>query len=78
LPTVMFDLTEGRAIAGEAAVYAGRANDPRDFARAMLELLDDPEHCRRMAAIGRKRVETLFDWKDHRQVYLDAYASLWR
>jgi glycosyltransferase involved in cell wall biosynthesis len=77
LPTVMFDLTEGRAIAGEAAVYAGRANDPRDFARAMLELLDDPERCRRMGAIGRQRVETMFDWRDHRRVYLDAYASLW-
>jgi glycosyltransferase involved in cell wall biosynthesis len=78
LPSVMFDLTEGRAIAGEAAVYAGRTNDPRDFARVMLELLDDPERRRRMGAIGRERVATLFDWKDHRQVYLGAYASLWR
>ncbi|MCC7047355.1 MAG: glycosyltransferase family 4 protein [Alphaproteobacteria bacterium] len=78
LPCVMFDLTEGRAIAGEAAVYAGRSNDPAVFADAMLALLDDPERCRRMGSAGRARVQTLFDWKDHRQVYLDAYASLWR
>lgn len=78
LPTVMFDLTEGRTIAGDAAAYAGRSNDPRDFGRVMLELLDDPQRCKRMGEIGRRRVESDFDWKDHRQVYLDAYASLWR
>ncbi|MCC6469361.1 MAG: glycosyltransferase family 4 protein [Alphaproteobacteria bacterium] len=78
LPCVMFDLTEGRAIAGEAAVYAGRTNDPAVFADAMLALLDDPERCRRMGSAGRARVKALFDWKDHRRVYLDAYASLWR
>lgn len=76
LPTVMFDLTEGREIAGGAAVYAGRGNDPAALADAMLALLDDPARCQRMGETARRRVEQLFDWKDHRQVYLDAYASL--
>ena len=78
LPTVMFDLTEGREIAADAAVYAGRADDPAALADAMLALLDDPGRCRRMGEYARRRVEALFDWKDHRQVYLDAYAELWR
>lgn len=78
LPCVMFDLVEGRAIAGEAAIHAGRDNDPKSFAQAMSVLFDDPERCRRMGETGRRRVETKFDWAAHRRVYLDAYASLWR
>ncbi len=78
LPTVMFDLTEGREIAGDAAVYAGRGNDPSALADAMLALIDDPVRCQAMGEAARRRVERSFDWKDHKRVYLDAYASLWR
>ncbi|MGQ0675167.1 MAG: glycosyltransferase family 4 protein [Rhodospirillales bacterium] len=78
LPTVMFDLSEGRAIAAEAAVYAGRGNDPGDLAQAMLALLDDPAKRQRMAEYGRKRVEAEFGWDGQRKIYLDAYAGLWR
>ncbi|MGH8286204.1 MAG: glycosyltransferase family 4 protein, partial [Steroidobacteraceae bacterium] len=39
-PIVQFDLTEGRVSAQDASVYA-RRNDPLDFARLILELLDD-------------------------------------
>jgi glycosyltransferase involved in cell wall biosynthesis len=78
LPTVMFDLSEGRAIADEAAVYAGRGNDPNDLARAMLALLDDPARCKRMGEYGRRRVEAEFAWDGQRKIYLAAYASLWR
>lgn len=77
LPTVMFDLGEGRSIAGDAAVYAGRNNDPSELGHAIVSLLDDPERRQRMAAYGRRRVEELFDWETHARIYLDAYASLW-
>lgn len=33
-PLVQFEMTEGRASAGDAALYA-RANDLRDFARCL-------------------------------------------
>lgn len=76
LPTVMFELAEGRRIAGDSAVYAGTDSDPVQLADAMLDLLDDEARRRRMGALARHRVETLFDWNDHRQVYLDAYATI--
>jgi glycosyltransferase involved in cell wall biosynthesis len=76
LPTVMFELSEGRAVAADAAVYVAGGDDPCAMANAILELLDDPSRCRRMGAYGRKRVETMFDWKHQRRIYLKAYAGL--
>jgi glycosyltransferase involved in cell wall biosynthesis len=78
LPTVMFDLSEGRAIAGGAAVYVEGDDDPLALARAFLDLLDDPERCRRMGAYGRARVEQQFAWADQQRIYIDAYAGLGR
>lgn len=78
LPTVMFELTESRAIAGDAAIYVAGRDDYRAMATAILTLMDDPERRRRMGAYARKRVETLFDWKKERGIYIDAYAGLTR
>ena len=64
-PIVQFELAEGRVSAGEASVYAA-PNDPRDFARQLCQLLDDPERCRQMGQIGRQRVEGELAW--HHQV----------
>jgi len=64
-PIVQFELAEGRVSAGEASVYAA-PNDPRDFARKLCDLLDDPERCRQMGQIGRQRVEEELAW--HHQV----------
>jgi glycosyltransferase involved in cell wall biosynthesis len=64
-PIVQFDLTEGRHSAGDASLYA-RANDTRDFAMKLCELLDDPERRRTMGAIGRQRVPPELAW--HHQV----------
>ncbi|MDE3080160.1 MAG: glycosyltransferase family 4 protein, partial [Paracoccaceae bacterium] len=41
-PVVQFDLTEGRASAAEASLYA-RANDPEDFAARIAWLIDHPD-----------------------------------
>ena len=48
-PVVQFDLTEGRHSAGDASVYAA-ADDHRDFALKLCELLDDPD---RRSAMGK-------------------------
>jgi glycosyltransferase involved in cell wall biosynthesis len=73
-PIVQFDLTEGRVSAGEASVYA-LSNDPRDIARKLRALLDDPERRAKMGAVGRARVEEELAW--HHQVpnLLAAYAK---
>jgi len=74
-PIVQFDMTEGRFSAQEASLYA-KANDPRDFAEKILELLADPERRRRMGEFGRKRMESELDWRFSREALLRAYASI--
>lgn len=39
------------------------ADHPADFAAAVVRLLEDPEQARRLAAAGRRYVETQFDWR---------------
>ena len=62
-PVVQFDLTEGRASAGDASLYA-RANDPVDFAEKIAWLIDHPEEGRQMGERGRARVLNQLSW-DH-------------
>lgn len=62
-PAVQFDLTEGRASAGDASLYAA-ANDPVDFAAKIAWLIDHPEEGRAMGRKGRQRVVEKLSW-DH-------------
>ena len=41
-PIVQFDLHEGRVSAGDASLYVA-ANDVTAFAKAIVQLIDDPE-----------------------------------
>ena len=74
LPTVLYDLTEGRRIAGEAAMYA-KQNDTVDFADRIMELLDSPSLRHRLGAVGRSRIEGGLNWDRQKQVFLNAYRS---
>lgn len=74
-PIVQFDLTEGRYSAGEASLYA-RANDARDFAAKVLELLDDPARREAMGRFGRRRVEQELEWRHEAPRLLAAYEAL--
>ncbi|MCK0168706.1 glycosyltransferase family 4 protein [Jannaschia sp. S6380] len=71
-PLVQFDLTEGRASAGHASLYA-RANDPADFARMIAQLMDDPDMARAMGAQGRARVLDTLSWDHSVPALLAAY-----
>lgn len=74
LPVVQYEVTEGRRSAGEASLYA-RPNDPVDFADKILQLIDSDELRQRMGAIGRQRIEQIFNWEIDRKSLLDAYAK---
>jgi glycosyltransferase involved in cell wall biosynthesis len=74
-PLVSFDLIEARVSAGDAAVYA-TPNDEREFARLVVELLDDPARRARMGAIGRQRVERDLSWDHSRRELLQAYETV--
>lgn len=74
-PAVQFDLKEGRASAGEAALYA-KANDPKDFAAKIAWLIDHPEEGRAMGRLGRTRVLDRLSWDHSVPHLLAAYARV--
>ncbi len=74
-PVVQFDLKEGRASAGEASVYAA-ANDPKDFAAKIADLMDAPERRAEMGKIGRARVLDKLSWAHSVPHLLAAYDRI--
>ena len=74
-PLVQFDLTEGRASAGDAALYA-RPNDPVDFALQVARLIDNPAMGVDMGKTGRKRVLESLSWEHSIPPLLAAYARV--
>jgi glycosyltransferase involved in cell wall biosynthesis len=75
LPVVAFDLRETRVSAGEAAVYA-QPNDVREYAKAIVDLMDDEARRARLGTIGRKRVEDELAWSHQEQAYLGVYERM--
>lgn len=73
-PVVLYDLTEGRRSAGDAGLYA-EPNDPKDFARQMLRLLDSRELRQTLGARGRKRIEESLNWDIEKRELLKAYET---
>ena len=73
-PVVLFDLTEGRRSAGDAALYA-QPNDPRDFAEKILTLLDSESLRRESGERGRRRIEESLNWEHEKKHLLAAYDA---
>jgi glycosyltransferase involved in cell wall biosynthesis len=74
LPVVLFDLKEGRRIAGSAALYAS-PNDPIDFANKITALLNCESLRRQLGECGRTQVEYRLNWGTEKAVLLEAYES---
>jgi glycosyltransferase involved in cell wall biosynthesis len=77
LPAVAFDLRETRVSAGDAAVYVV-PNDVHDYARAIVELMDDEPRRSRLGSLGRARVEQELAWSHQQDAYLGVYRRLIR
>jgi len=75
LPVVAFDLRETRVSAGRAAVYA-TPNDIGSYARAIVDLIDDPHRRAEMGRLGRERVEQDLAWEHQRNAYLALFDEL--
>jgi len=73
LPIVLFDLKEGRNVAGPAALYA-KANDTADFTAQLSRLLDNAELRDQLGTAGRKRIEDRLNWENEKLNLLQAYA----
>jgi glycosyltransferase involved in cell wall biosynthesis len=80
LPVVAFDLKETRVSAGDAAVYVkptgDAARDVRDYAQAIVDLVDDVALRERMGALGRSRVEQELAWPHQERAYLGVYQQI--
>jgi glycosyltransferase involved in cell wall biosynthesis len=72
LPVVLFDLKEGRRLAGPAALYAV-PNDPVDFANQIIRLLNDRELREELGENGRKRIEEKLNWAVEKISLIQAY-----
>jgi glycosyltransferase involved in cell wall biosynthesis len=75
LPVVAFDLRETRVSAAAAAVYV-TPNDVGEYAKAIVDLMDDEDTRTRLAKIGRARVEDELAWPHQERAYVGVYDRL--
>jgi glycosyltransferase involved in cell wall biosynthesis len=75
LPVVAFDLRETRVSAADAAVYV-TPNDVREYAKAIVALMDDEVKRTQMGKRGRVRVEQELAWPHQRRAYVNVYQQL--
>jgi glycosyltransferase involved in cell wall biosynthesis len=75
LPVVAFDLRETRVSAGGAAVYV-QPNDERQYAEAIVALLDDEPRRALMGKLARERVEQELAWDHQESAYLSVYKRV--
>ena len=75
LPVVAFDLHETRVSAADAAVYA-TPNDVREYAKAIVDLMDDGAARARLGKFGRTRVEDELAWAHQVSFYLGVYKEM--
>jgi len=75
VPFVAFDLTETRALAGGAAVYAP-PGEVSAFASLIGRLLERPVDRDEMGRLGRQRVEDKVAWDHQQAAYVQVYQRL--
>lgn len=75
LPVLAFDLRETRVSAGDAARYV-TPGDTAEYARSLLELLDDEPTRASMGKLARQRVEQSLSWRHQKLAYLGVYESM--
>jgi glycosyltransferase involved in cell wall biosynthesis len=80
LPVVAFDLRETRVSADDAAVYVKPTGSPeqdvRDYAQAIVDLIDDEAMRVHMGKLGRARIEEELAWSHQERAYLGVYQQL--
>lgn len=74
-PIVSFDLKETRFSARDAAIYVEPNSEP-EFAKAIAQLMDQPELQKKMGTYGRCRVEEELQWAKVGKNLLSAYETL--
>ena len=75
LPVVAFDLKETRVSAASSAVYV-TPGDVEAYARAIVDLLEQPGLRQEMGLRGRQRVETELAWDHQKGAYVRVFDEL--
>ena len=75
LPVIAFDLRETRVSAGDAAVYV-QPNDEREYAEAIVTLMDDEPRRTLMGKLARERIEQELAWHHQKGAYLGVYEGV--
>jgi glycosyltransferase involved in cell wall biosynthesis len=76
IPSVVFDTSVNREILGDLGVYA-RMKDPRDLARALTSVLEDPAHARALGEQSRQKAVRDYSWLAVGRRLSELYDSHW-
>ena len=74
-PVISFDLKETRFTAQKAAIYV-TPNDEKEFAQAIVKLMDNPEKRAKMGAFGQQRIKEKLAWQHVSKNLALGYKSL--
>ena len=74
-PIVTFDLKETRVTAQDAAIYV-TPNNEREFGKAIINLMDNPDIRDKMGRFGRRRIQEELAWHHVSKNLLVAYNYL--
>ena len=72
-PQVLFGTREGRASAGDAAVYVDE-NSAEKLGESIARTLDDAKGRARMGSLGEERIRTQLNWERSVEQLITAYA----
>ena len=76
LPVISYDLKEAKKSAGKAALFIPYNNE-REFAKALCELIDNPERRKTMSGVALERFQQNFRQEFSQKELLTAYNSLY-
>jgi glycosyltransferase involved in cell wall biosynthesis len=74
-PIVSFDLKETRFSARDSAIYV-EPNNEKEFAKAIVQLMDDPDMRKRLGDYGRERILNDLNWNIVGNNLISAYDCL--
>lgn len=76
LPTVASHVKGNREVVSPGTGYLCAARDPRAYAQALAQLVDDPRLCRSLGENARRHAETHFDALENNQRIVALYETL--
>jgi glycosyltransferase involved in cell wall biosynthesis len=73
-PVIAYDMVENRVSAGDAGLYA-RPSEPRDLARQLMTLIENPQLRYRLGRLGQTRIRAELAWEFSADALVGLYAS---